>query len=311
MLWYSRENYETYCYKSKLNSECSTFLFAIDSVTEGNVNLLSRCVAKPIYWYQFVLKESTGSQARRMGSSCSRDLNSPMAFREEFLKTGWGRGSWVCDQLLHNSLIGWWWDNRKMFWESQFSGSSWSYSQLLPGGVLLSAEQLKDMAQGIIYSPWGATKGPWLCLMTKLLLILSCLTVLLCFCIFSLLWLNFFFGTWRRSGRLKLFYRQEVEDTGESLLGKALQVLLGFNLTSSVSLRVPHMPVSCQSWISVVYLLDSTTLLPLVFSMINKSKCFHHIKMKEWLWGLALVLRKIFLKLNFYVSSCTCGLIAP
>ena len=26
------------------------------------------------------------------------------------------------------------------------------------------------MAQNVIYNPWGATKGPWLCLMTKLLL---------------------------------------------------------------------------------------------------------------------------------------------
>ena len=29
---------------------------------------------------------------------------------------------------------------------------------------------LKDMAQNIIYSPWGRTKGPWLCLLAKVLL---------------------------------------------------------------------------------------------------------------------------------------------
>ena len=135
----SGENYETCCYRSKLNSGCSTSLFDIDSITEWNVNLLSRYVAKPIYWYQFVLKESTGSQARRMGSSCSRDLNSLMAFREEFLKTGLGRGSWVCDQHLHNSLIGWWWGNRKMFWESQFSGSSWSGVYMLVVSIQLTS----------------------------------------------------------------------------------------------------------------------------------------------------------------------------
>lgn len=41
-----------------------------------------------------------------------------------------------------------------------------------------------------VYSPWGGTKRPWLCLMTKLLLFLSYLTIFLCFCISSLLWLN-------------------------------------------------------------------------------------------------------------------------
>ena len=101
--------------------------------------LLSRCVAKPIHWYQFVLKKSTGSPARRMGSSCSRDLNSLMAFRGEFLKTGWGRESWVCAQLLHNSLIGWWWGNRKEIWESQFSGSSWSGVCMLVVSIQLTS----------------------------------------------------------------------------------------------------------------------------------------------------------------------------
>ena len=29
-----------------------------------------------------------------------------------FFKTKWGRESQVCDQLVHNSLIGWWWYNK-------------------------------------------------------------------------------------------------------------------------------------------------------------------------------------------------------
>ena len=51
--------------------------------------------------------------------------------------------------------------------------------------------------------PWGEMKGPWFCLMAKLLLF-----CLICFpfCIFSLFWLNSFFGIWRQT----FFYRQEV-----------------------------------------------------------------------------------------------------
>ena len=50
------------------------------------------------------------SQARRMGSSCSKDANSLMVFKEEFLKenfvnVGWG----VCDFLLMvgGEITGW------------------------------------------------------------------------------------------------------------------------------------------------------------------------------------------------------------
>ena len=38
-------------------------------------------------------------------------------------------------------------------------------------GVLLSTKQLKDMAQDNVYSPWGGTKGPWLCFRDKLLVL--------------------------------------------------------------------------------------------------------------------------------------------
>ena len=94
-------------------------------------------------------------------------------------------------------------------------------------GILVSPKQLKDMAQNIIYniiylsiilyniyityivivyniyyniysiSPWGRTKGPWLCLMAKVLLL--CLAWLFPFLHFltslikSILWLKFFY----------------------------------------------------------------------------------------------------------------------
>ena len=66
--------------------------------------------------------------------------------------------------------------------------------------VLVSAKQLKDILQNIIYSSGGGTKGPWLCFMTKLF-ILSCLIVFLCFWIFSFLWLNLLFRTQENSGK--------------------------------------------------------------------------------------------------------------
>ena len=59
-------------------------------VTEPNLGLLPSLTAKPIYCLQVVVKESTtfteGHQARRTGSSCSKDPDSLMAFREGFLK---------------------------------------------------------------------------------------------------------------------------------------------------------------------------------------------------------------------------------
>ena len=59
-------------------------------VTKLNLGLLTCHTAKPIYWHWVVIKEIkvfiSGCQARRMGSSCSKDLNSLMAFREGFLK---------------------------------------------------------------------------------------------------------------------------------------------------------------------------------------------------------------------------------
>ena len=50
---------------------------------------------------------------------------------------------------------------------------------------------------------------------TELIIILSCLTVFLCFCIFSPLWLNLFFETQGRPRRLNFFHsKRQVEDMG-------------------------------------------------------------------------------------------------
>ena len=123
---------------------CGVFLCFSCWVPQGSLRVavmwwLHGCNILCLLIWQVAILVHTEHQARRMGSSCSRDLNSLMAFREEFLKTGLGRGSWVCDQLLHNSLIGWWWGNRKMFWESQFSGSSWSGVCMLVVSIQLTS----------------------------------------------------------------------------------------------------------------------------------------------------------------------------
>ena len=38
-------------------------------------------------------------------------LNSPVSFSKAFFKARWGGGVMVCGQLVHNSLINWWWSN--------------------------------------------------------------------------------------------------------------------------------------------------------------------------------------------------------
>ena len=87
--------------------------------------------------------------------------------------------------------------------------------------VLISAKQLKDRTQNILYSPWQGTKNPPLCFMPKL--VSSCLTWLFYF-IFSLSWLNFLFGTQGRPRSLQNFCKQEAGDLGEgSVPGKTPQ----------------------------------------------------------------------------------------
>lgn len=49
--------------------------------------------------------------------SCSKDLNSPLAFRERFLKTGWERGViGVPHQLMDILQIVWWEPTSSTFW---------------------------------------------------------------------------------------------------------------------------------------------------------------------------------------------------
>ena len=61
----------------------------VEIVTKQNLGLLNCWTAKPICWLQVVTKDYSmycRRQARRMGSSCSKDPDSLIAFRKGFLK---------------------------------------------------------------------------------------------------------------------------------------------------------------------------------------------------------------------------------
>ena len=145
---------------------------ASDSFTEPNLGPLTQHAA---YWHW--VRKNAAFIARRHKARMGSSISKPHV---------WGRGSWgawgAWGQLMCSSLIGWWWVNTVMFLESQPS-ALWFH--LLQGlcacrqhavnffhlvGVLVSAQQLKNVAQNIICSPWGGTEGPWLCFMAKLIL---------------------------------------------------------------------------------------------------------------------------------------------
>ena len=108
----------------------------------------------------------------------SKDLNPPRGFREEFLKTVWEKGSQsTWSARVDSSLTGWWWGwwyfcHHLLVW-GLHSGGQQAVNFFHLVGVSVPARQLKDMTLGIIYSPWGETKGPWLCFVTKQLFCLA------------------------------------------------------------------------------------------------------------------------------------------
>ena len=111
-------------------------------------------------------------QARIMGSSGSKDSNSPKALKEVFKDNARER---ITGCVIIWCITLWFVDgNQVIFQESQ---SSTFWFQLVWGlrvgsqhvvdflhlmGVLLSAKPFKDMAQDITVSPWRGTQGPWL-----------------------------------------------------------------------------------------------------------------------------------------------------
>ena len=87
---------------------------------------------KPIYSHRVVVKENAvfiaGHQARSPGQLV---LKTPNGFQENIFKGQVREESCrVCDQLVHSSLIGWWWGNRAVSYY-QSSGFSRSGSYML------------------------------------------------------------------------------------------------------------------------------------------------------------------------------------
>ena len=140
------------------------------------------CLVKLIYWHGVVVKESAvyivGRQARSPGSLYFRGLNSPKSCRERFLKTRWGKKlCGICDQQWtflwlfgaevigsqHHQPLGPKSRVNVFVGSIQLTSSTWWRFQYLQN---IS----KDMVQNIMYSHWGVSKDPWLCLMASILL---------------------------------------------------------------------------------------------------------------------------------------------
>ena len=138
-----------------------------------------------VWWRKMQhLLQAASKESRQLDTKAQR---LPGAFRERFLNTEWGRrlqGLWSAHGYL---LIGVWWGIRNqchqasrfyvLVGSTQLASSPW-------WGFLFLQNSTKDLAQNIINSSWEGSKCPWLCWMV---ITFSCLTVSLCFCIFSLL----------------------------------------------------------------------------------------------------------------------------
>ena len=190
-----------------MKTRLGNFLFLLDLLLPNQtwVYLPTRSKANLLTWgcgegAAFI----AGHQARSPGKLVLKRPWTPNGFQGKVFKDRVREGSCeVYDQLVDSLLTGWWWGNRE-------STSSVFWSQGSDVFVLVGLIQLtfftwwgfqylqnssKYVAQNIIYSPRGGTKGPWLCLMVKLLLFSLAW-------LFSLLWLNLLFGTQESLRRL-------------------------------------------------------------------------------------------------------------
>ena len=135
-------------------------------------------------------------------------------------------------------LIGWWWGNQEStsstFWFQPVWGPrvrgqhTVNFFHLM--GLSVSAKQLKGHGSEYYLSPWGGTKGPWLCLMANYYFFV----LLRCFPLFLHFHTLITFILWN-SGRprnLKFLWKQEA-GTGhggdlswEGLIGSCSVTLL-------------------------------------------------------------------------------------
>ena len=89
----------------------------VSSVIEPKLGSARPLVVKPIYWCWVVVKESAASIVRRctgyLGQLALKKSELLYGFRQSIFKDKVSEGSpRACDQLVHNSPIGWWWGNR-------------------------------------------------------------------------------------------------------------------------------------------------------------------------------------------------------
>ena len=92
----------------------------------------------------------------------------PGGFQGNVFKDGEGEGCRMCDQLMDVLLTGWWGGNQESASPARQFLVPWGlhvYGQFATNffhlvGVSVSAKQLKDLAQNVINSPRGRTKGP-------------------------------------------------------------------------------------------------------------------------------------------------------
>lgn len=144
-----------------------------------------------VLWWRKVLCLFVGYQTKRRDSLCSKDLNSLMTFRVGFLKATFAvraAESMTFFWLVGVEITVWYLGSQY----HQISSCNWSGFYVLGvGSYLLSiwwenfniCRTTKDIAQDIIYNPWGETKCLHFVLWPN-----YCYFVLLdffiCFCIF-------------------------------------------------------------------------------------------------------------------------------
>ena len=180
----------------------------------------------------FIAGACLGRQAVQAASA--QELELPKGFQGRFLRQSNGGGLWGWEQLTDIHLTG----GEAVRSQLQLSGSNRSgvyvlvdSTQLMPStwrGSQTLQNSSKDMAQNILYSPWGGTKGLWLCLMDKLLLfwlawLFSFLSVLS-----QLLWWKSTLWSWGSlEGPSFSTDRRRAEDMGlgRAVLGKPHRVL--------------------------------------------------------------------------------------
>ena len=93
------------------------FHFSLSCIGEGNGNPLQcSSLENPrdgrAWWAAVYGVAQSRTQLTRFSSSSSNALKTklPNVFQRRVFKCTVKEGSlWVCDQLMHNSLIGWWW----------------------------------------------------------------------------------------------------------------------------------------------------------------------------------------------------------